>query len=430
MAQKKLKAPFPYFGGKISIVELVWSLLGDPDNYIEQFAGTAIALLRRPKPGKVETINDANHYVANFWRAVQADPDRVADFADGPVSEIDLHARHRYLCRGPDSAEFYERMKSDPEYFDPKFAGWWAWGQCCWIGGGWCQENSNTNSGQDARPSLRESSEGGVRPITGHGNSKFGVGVNGEPKEIGEWIPDLAGNYGATGRGVASSHGHNKRIKLTGTTMERRMSSGRPQLGDVHDIGRGVNSNRNADTLEVRRAWLVDWMRALQNRLRMVRICYGHWIRICNSKTTMQRLGSTGAFVDPPYSKNIERMLQWRQYLLTGQGIQPDPPSKGGTNRSGYLHANDQDQDADKLVAEVNIWCLKWGAVPRIRIVLCGYSGEHDNLIDAGWTEIPWKAQGGYANRNSDNENKNRERIWASPNCLKIDKLVQREMFS
>lgn len=34
-----LKAPFPYFGGKRRVAELVWSRLGDPINYIEPFAG-------------------------------------------------------------------------------------------------------------------------------------------------------------------------------------------------------------------------------------------------------------------------------------------------------------------------------------------------------------------------------------------------------
>ncbi len=26
----------------------------------------------------------------------------------------------------------------DPDWFDAKAAGWWAWGASCWIGGGWC----------------------------------------------------------------------------------------------------------------------------------------------------------------------------------------------------------------------------------------------------------------------------------------------------
>lgn len=73
-----LKAPFPYFGGKSKVASLVWSRLGDVSNFIEPFCGSAAMLLGRPhkprdKP-RAETVNDMNCHIANFWRAVQADP--------------------------------------------------------------------------------------------------------------------------------------------------------------------------------------------------------------------------------------------------------------------------------------------------------------------------------------------------------------------
>ena len=37
---RKLKAPFPYFGGKSAISELVWARLGNPRTYIEPFFGS------------------------------------------------------------------------------------------------------------------------------------------------------------------------------------------------------------------------------------------------------------------------------------------------------------------------------------------------------------------------------------------------------
>ena len=55
--------------------------------------------------------------------------------ADNPVNEADQHARHLWLCS---QEEFRERMKVDPEFYDTKIAGWWVWGQCIWIGSGWC----------------------------------------------------------------------------------------------------------------------------------------------------------------------------------------------------------------------------------------------------------------------------------------------------
>lgn len=133
--QQPLLAPFPWFGGKSRAASLVWERFGDVPNYVEPFAGSLAVLLQRPHGAGTETVNDADCYLANFYRALQADPDGLADFAIWPVNECDLHARHRWLVG---QAEFRERMTADPEYFDLRIAGWWVWGQCSWIGTGWC----------------------------------------------------------------------------------------------------------------------------------------------------------------------------------------------------------------------------------------------------------------------------------------------------
>lgn len=130
-----MKAPFPYFGGKSRVAKYVWSRFGDVQNYVEPFCGSLAVLLARPTPAKTETVNDADCYLANFWRALRADPAEVARWADWPVSEVDLVARHRWLLQ---QADFRERMKTDPDYYDAKVAGWWVWGACAWIGGRWC----------------------------------------------------------------------------------------------------------------------------------------------------------------------------------------------------------------------------------------------------------------------------------------------------
>src|SRR5437868_11847157 len=109
-----MKAPFPWFGGKSRAADLIWSRLGDVGNYVEPFAGSLAVLLARPHAPRIETVNDKDCYLANFWRAVQYAPDEVARWADWPVNEIDLHARHRWLVA---QAEFRERMRGDPEYF-------------------------------------------------------------------------------------------------------------------------------------------------------------------------------------------------------------------------------------------------------------------------------------------------------------------------
>lgn len=133
-----LRAPFPWFGGKSRVAPEVWPRFGHVANYIEPFAGSLAVLLGRPadNPPRVETVNDIDAYLSNFWRAVSADPDAVAQACDWPVNEADLHARHRWLVET--GAERLERVKRDAEFFDAQVAGWWVWGQCLWIGSGWC----------------------------------------------------------------------------------------------------------------------------------------------------------------------------------------------------------------------------------------------------------------------------------------------------
>ena len=136
MSDTRLSAPFPWFGGKRKIAALVWSRFGAVDNYVEPFFGSGAVLLGRPHPQGLETINDADGYVANFWRAIQREPDAVARWADQPVNENDLHARHVWLLQQRDSLR--ARLEGDHEFCDAQIAGFWVWGLACWIGSGFC----------------------------------------------------------------------------------------------------------------------------------------------------------------------------------------------------------------------------------------------------------------------------------------------------
>lgn len=137
-----LTPPFPHFGGKRAIAPIIWDALGDVGVYVEPFFGSGSILLARPTPPHVETVNDADCYLTNFWRALQQAPDKVAEWASYPVSELDLHAQHCWLMRQQD---FREHLRRDPDYYDAKLAGWWVWGVCCWIGGGWCREAAQSH---------------------------------------------------------------------------------------------------------------------------------------------------------------------------------------------------------------------------------------------------------------------------------------------
>jgi hypothetical protein len=65
----------------------------------------------------------------------------------------------------------------------------------------------------------------------------------------------------------------------------------------------------------------------------------------------------------------------------------------------------------------VREWAIANGDNPKYRIALCGYDGEH--AMPDSWTELAWKANGGYEGQRKAGRtgNSKRERIWFSPHC-------------
>ncbi len=134
-----LAAPFQYFGGKSRIASEVWKRLGAVDNYVDPFFGSGAMLLAVPHdPGRLETVNDLDSFLANFWRATQYDPDEVAAWTDWPVNETDKYARHVWLVTEGRRLVNPALLEADPGYFNAQVAGWWLWGISQWIGNGWC----------------------------------------------------------------------------------------------------------------------------------------------------------------------------------------------------------------------------------------------------------------------------------------------------
>ena len=238
-----LAAPFPYFGGKSGACEQVWAAFGQIDNYVEPFAGSAAMLLGAPDGHRVETINDADGFVANFWRSVSQDPEATAHAADWPCNEVDLFARHSWLVR--QAASLTERLHADPDYFDAKIAGWWCWGACNWIGTGWCS---------------------GTGPW---------VLIDGRMVDARQ-LPHL----GNAGRGINRQLPH---LGNAGQGINRKL----PHLGDA---GRG------------RGEFIREWFGLLFERMRNVRVACGDWERVVKDSVTT-RHGLTGVFLDPPYTK-------------------------------------------------------------------------------------------------------------------------------
>ena len=288
-----MNAPFPYFGGKRRVAAAIWERLGNVHNYVEPFCGSCAVLLARPTPPHIETVNDADGLLANFWRAMTMYPDEVARHADWPVNEADLVARHNWLVRQRESLT--ERLMADPEWCDAKAAGWWLWHAGSWFG----------RSDEDRQVSIK--------------------------------LPYLNG----------SNHGH------------------------------GVSAQSGLDLIT-----------PVAQRVRRVRVACGPWERVMNATPLgYERVSSVGIVFDPPYSEGDQSV-----YTLRG----------------------------NRVSADVRAWCLAHGHIPTLRIALCGYEGEHDELEAHGWSVLAWKASGGYGNQ-SDGEgrvNSSRERVWFSPHCL------------
>lgn len=135
------RAPFSYYGGKTHASGIIWKLLGDVDSYVEPFMGSLGCLLQRPhypfKTSRLETVNDIDGYVSNYWRAVKYDPESVVHHAQFPVSERDIQARHYWLVT--QGKETIAKMHGDPEAFCAKTAGYWMYGKAAWIGRGFCE---------------------------------------------------------------------------------------------------------------------------------------------------------------------------------------------------------------------------------------------------------------------------------------------------
>lgn len=248
-----LQAPFSYFGGKSTIARDVWARLGDVTNYVEPFFGSGAVLLARPTEPNIETVNDLDGYVANFWRAIQADPDAVAFYADNPVFENDLHARHYWLKQ--QRSELSERMEGDPYYYDAQIAGWWAWCMSCWLGGGLCEANGPWSV------------------------------VGGRLVKVGD--------AGGIPRGRPDLNGHGRGVNKLNVGAASGINRKRPLLaGPVG--GNGVQKSGR----------LVQWFADLANRLANVRVCCGDWTRV-TGRTVTYCNGLTGVFLDPPYSHSV-----------------------------------------------------------------------------------------------------------------------------
>ena len=100
-----MKPPFTYFGGKTSIAERIVALLPPHEHYVEPFAGSLAVLLAKP-PSPMETVNDLDGDLMNFWRVLRDDP---ADLER--ACALTPHSRAEYLASYDLPADDLERAR-------------------------------------------------------------------------------------------------------------------------------------------------------------------------------------------------------------------------------------------------------------------------------------------------------------------------------
>lgn len=387
---KQHTTPFPYFGGKRTIAAAVWQHLGRPKQYIEPFCGGAAVLLAAPAPASLEVIGDQNFYIANFWRCIKYQPDAVYEWQDYPVSHVDIDARHRWLTEPARTLALRNQLSDAAWPGDPKIAGWWVWGQCCWIGDGWCEAGKAGGVGGQGlgvgeegiggRKKAHNAKPNGKRPdLTRRG------GVVGEADRVGD---DRSPHITTPGMGIQAptagvANGQKPLVRNGGRGVQSKV---------IHttDGGRGVQCRipRSAERgvgpqAIVRVGGVQAWFQTLADRLARVRIIHGDWTRCLNHHYGAEQ---TAIFFDPPY-KGYEALY-----------------GKHGANR---LKANGEPLIADAVAA----WCLSDEAA-GLRIALCGHLGDYDL---PGWEVMPWSRR---ANTYGSKKTKDAEAIWFSPACL------------
>jgi hypothetical protein len=355
---------FPYFGGKSKIADLVWERFGNVVNYVEPYIGSAAVMRARPHAPTIETLNDYSAHICNVWRSIKWRPEETAEWADWPVDEVDLHSRHAYLVAN--EAALREKLLADPDYCDPKLAGWWIWGICAWIGSGWC----SGGEGWKQPPML---ATGGRSTLS---------------KRMRQRLPMLGAGSGGEDDHACAHHGRG----VHGKTLSQQL----PRLGGGGiDHGNGILSGAN-------RTRLYDVFAAMSHRFRHTRITCGDAMRVLSDAVTW-RHGLTGVFLDPPYPGDAG----------STSGIYTNAKAERATFNDAFRYCVENGDNKSLRIA----LCYYEGTVAP------AYGHDADlsaALRSLGWDVVAWKSGGGYGGQGgTGNANAARERIAFSPHCLR-----------
>jgi len=450
---RRYGAPFPYFGGKRHVADEIWSRFGDVGRYLEPFAGSMAVLLHRPWPYRgLEVVGDLDGHICNFYRAVRADPETAAHHAEYPTIHQDLTARHRWLNAW--GAENASRLTEDPDWYDARAAGWWAWGKSNWIGGGWCdggkasgksipvissstggggvsaQRAALAGSGEAARDSMPA-----VSPILRSGcgvslqRSIMETGGGADAPKVGDKRPHVCtvteGGCGVQAQRKALSHGGGgadaPKVGDTRPSVCIRTEGGRgvqaqrkvlshggggadaPKIWDTRphvctglDGGQGVQAQRkglpHGGGGANGKVTILEWFEALQARLRQVIVLNRPWESLCQSNTIMAQVETSRG-----------------RGMITG--VLLDPPYLTH-DRNAHLYGSDLAGTSDASALESWEWAKENGERNCLRIAYCCHDGDFE--LPPGWTKIT----AGLAGIRVADRRHRRDCVMFSPHCL------------
>jgi DNA adenine methylase len=294
--QATLRSPFPWFGGKAKVADVVWQRFGNPSNYVEPFAGSLAVLLARPDThewwSRNETVNDLDGNIANWHRSIAADPAAVAFHASQPVNEIDLTSRHLWLVTNAEAMR--ARLFADPDFYDARAAGWWVWGISAWVGGDWCT---------------------GIGPYTGTDEPSLTNG--GTSPGVYRKSPMCTGAHG--GKGI------HKPIPLA-----------------------LCEDNTAPEVIAAYQDHLSVQFHALGNRMRRVRVASGDWSRVLGNAAVPAKRHVTGVLLDPPYDPTERRS---DLYAVGDRSPSAAPLAQVSVHEAARTWALDRTDDATYRIA-------------------------------------------------------------------------------
>lgn len=110
ISRSKKKIAFGWYGGKYSHLDWLLPLLPQCHHYCEPFGGSAAVLLNRP-PSPIETYNDLDGEVVNFFRVLREQKEHLVEVIGlTPFSREEFHIACQPLEKGVSNLERARRF--------------------------------------------------------------------------------------------------------------------------------------------------------------------------------------------------------------------------------------------------------------------------------------------------------------------------------